>query len=127
MRARLTSASAALLLATAGPAAAAPLEPEACAALKSEREQLIAAGAKVDMQKGPEWAKENLAPERLGRIERLIAVEEQLSFRCDVLVTARPALKEPPKPAQPGKEAAATADRSGTASDIPLPKKKKQK
>ena len=104
---------AALLL--AAPAAlAAPLDPEACAALKTEHRDLVAAGAKSDMTRGPEWAKANLAPERLGKIERLIAVEEQLSFRCGEQLTARPQIKEPPKP-DPA---------AGVASPIPPPKRK---
>lgn len=103
---------AALLLA-APSAVAAPLEPQACAALKSEHESLLAGGAKSDMDRGPEWAKANLSPERLAKIERLIAVQEQLSFRCGELVTARPLIKEPPPPPA-----------GAAASNIPLPKRK---
>ncbi|MDQ8700746.1 hypothetical protein [Hyphomicrobium sp. LHD-15] len=90
---------AAVLLA-ASPAAAAPLDPQACTTLKSEYQSLVAAGAKSDKEKGPQWAKSNLQPDRLGAIERLITVEEQLSFRCGEVLTARPALKEQPKPPQ---------------------------
>jgi len=107
---------AALLLLLTPRALAAPLEPEACATLKSEHQSLVAAGAKSDMDRGPEWARANLSPERLGKIERLIAVQEQLSFRCgEQQLTARPAIKEPPP------EVATTA--AGT-SNIPLPKRK---
>jgi len=88
------------LVVTPPSALAAPLEPDACAILKTERQGLIADGVKTDMGKGPEWGKANLSPERLGKIERLIAVEEQLSFRCDELVTAKPQMKEAPKPAK---------------------------
>lgn len=109
---------AALLLLAAPPAMAAPLEPEACAALKSEHRSLVAAGAKSDMDRGPEWARANLSPERLGKIERLITVQEQLSFRCGEQLTARPAIKEPPP------EVGATAAGRGTSSNIPLPKRK---
>src|SRR5690606_2874631 len=112
MRTHRACLCAALVLA-ASPAAAAPLEPEACAALKAEHKTLVAEGAKSDMDRGPAWAKANLAPERLGKIERLIAVEEQLSFRCGELLTARPAMKEPPPEA-----------RKATVSGIPLPKRK---
>lgn len=123
---------------TAGPTAmavAAPLTPEACAALKQEYDGLVASGTKSDMDRGPDWAKANLAPERLGKIERLIAVEEQLSFRCGGdLLTARPIIKELPKPEPDtaskdgGKADGAQASmRDGTPSNIPPPKKKKQK
>lgn len=86
----------ALLLAAPG-AVAAPLAPDVCASLKTEYQGLVADGAKADMDRGPEWAKTNLTPERLGKIERLITVEEQLSFRCEELLTARPIIKEAPK------------------------------
>ncbi len=108
----------------------APLDPPACAALKTEYDGLVAAGAKADMDRGPEWAKTNLAPDRLGKIERLIAVEEQLSFRCSEQLTARPALKELPKPPaadQPGQAGAKVTSEArdgGTPSNIPPPKRK---
>ncbi|WP_171946458.1 hypothetical protein [Hyphomicrobium sp. CS1GBMeth3] len=102
----------AAMLSLATPTAlAAPLDPEACTALKTEHTSLVAAGAKSDMSRGPEWAKTNLAPDRLDKIKRLIAVEEQLSFRCGEQLTARPQIKELPKPA-------------GVASSIPPPIRK---
>lgn len=113
-------------------AVAAPLDPPACAALKTEYDELVAAGAKANMDRGPEWAKANLAPDRLGKIERLIAVEEQLSFRCGEQLTARPAIKELPKPPQaagadPDQGATklnGNAREGGTPSNIPPPKRK---
>lgn len=114
----------ALALLPAVSARAAPLEPAACASLKAEHESLVAAGAKADMARGPEWAKANLAPDRLGRIERLIAVEEQLSFRCGELFTARPIIKEPPKPPADAAGKAAASDATGGLSSIPPPRRK---
>jgi hypothetical protein len=99
MRIHLSYLLAAILVA-ALPAKAAPLDPQACNTLKSEYQGLVAAGAKNDMEKGPQWAKSNLQPDRMNAIERLIAVVEQLSFRCGELMTARPTLKEQPKPPQ---------------------------
>lgn len=101
----------------AAPVVAAPLDPETCAALKTEYQGLVSAGVKSDMDRGPEWAKANLDPDRLGRIERLIAVREQLSFRCGEQVTAQPAMKELPKPV-------VAASGKGAPSNIPLPKRK---
>jgi hypothetical protein len=130
----MSAATAALLVAAAACASteAAPLEPQACEALKTERMRLVADGAKADMDRGPEWAKANLAPDRLGKIERLIALDEQLSFRCGEQLTARPVLKEPPKPPQPDKPPAEkqAAKPAGDLMDglmpsaIPPPKKK---
>lgn len=104
------------------PGYAAPLEPEACSVLKTEFQGLVTDGTKADMERGPEWAKANLAPEKLSKIERLIAVEELLSFRCGEPVTARPLMKELPKP-QGGAAVASNGGR-GTMSRIPLPKRK---
>lgn len=117
----------AALLLGASPSAAAPLEPAACAALKTEYNDLVAGGSKQDMDRGPEWAKANLAPERLGKIERLIGIEEQLSFRCDSQKTARPVLKEQPKitPDKPDATGAKSAALGkGMPTNMPLPKRK---
>jgi hypothetical protein len=119
MRIDRTLLSAVLCVVTSH-AVAAPLDPEACATLKSEYDGLVAGGAKSDKDRGPEWAKANLAPDRLGKVERLITVGEQLSFRCGQQVTANPVIKELPKPegaseGPPGK---------GIPSNIPLPKRK---
>jgi hypothetical protein len=74
--------SAVALLLQAGAAAAASLDKEACDKLKAEQTQLEGAGARTNMANGPEWAKANLAPDKLGEIKRLIEVEELLMFRC---------------------------------------------
>lgn len=108
---------------------AAPLDQPACAALDKERGDLIASGLKTDMEKGPAWAKANLAAERLDKIQRLIAIEEQLSFRCDKLVTAPPQIKEPPKP-EPAKADASASKQGGDIfeglnfGNLPPPKRK---
>lgn len=112
MRILQTLLPAVLLLVLFQPAAAAPLDSDACATLRKEYEALVAAGAKADMSRGAEWAKTSLPPERLERIKRLIDAEEQLSFRCGEQLTARPQINEPPPPA--------TAVTSG----MPLPKRK---
>ena len=72
----------------AASAVAGPLEPQACASLKNEHDGLASAGAQSDMNRGPEWAKTNLAPDRLEKVERLIALKEQLTFRCGMALTA---------------------------------------
>ncbi len=65
---------------------------DACDALRTEQAGMVTAGIKTDMDKGPEWAKANMAPERLQQVARYIELEEQLSFRCRVL--AVPARKK---------------------------------
>jgi hypothetical protein len=79
---------AALMLAASvaapAPAAAVPLEPTACEELRGKLETLRSDGAAADMARGPDWARANLAPERLQRIGTLLEVEEQLNFRCGI-------------------------------------------
>lgn len=69
-----------------------PLAELQCKALKEEYDKLLYAGVKSDVERGAEWGKANLPRVRLELIQRLITVEEQLSFRCGELVTARPTL-----------------------------------
>jgi len=70
------------LLLSGSPAPAAPLDDAACERLKAEQAQLLLAGVRESMAQGPDWAKANLPASRLKEIERLIAVDEQLLFRC---------------------------------------------
>jgi hypothetical protein len=109
--------AAALLTAIAimplGEAAAARLDKDACEALKSEQARLIEGGTKADMERGPDWAKANLAPDRLKRIERLLEVEEGLAFRCP---QPRPA---PTEAEAKGEPAAAPARRSANGKTEP--------
>lgn len=72
-------AAAVVALAQAG---AAPLDADTCAKLRGEHSQLELAGVEQEMEKGPEWAKANLASDKLDRIRRFIELEEQLLFRC---------------------------------------------
>jgi hypothetical protein len=77
----ITLITAALLLQL--PAArATPLGKDGCAKLKTEQAELEKAGTRASMNKGPQWAKANLEPEKLEQIRRLLEVEEQLLFRC---------------------------------------------
>jgi hypothetical protein len=71
-----------LLLAWCGPAAAAALDQDACARLKTELLQLELAGTRTSMARGPDWAKANLAADKLQQIKRLMEIDEQILFRC---------------------------------------------
>lgn len=99
------SAALAAYVGGAGLAAAAQLDKEACNALRSEEAVLVTSGIKSDMDKGPEWGKTNLTPERLQQVARFIELEEQLSFRCRVL--ANPAKQK--RKGAPGKADAKAA------------------
>ena len=93
---------------------ATPLDQDACAKLKVERETLEQAGVRNNMAKGPQWAKANLPADKLDQIQRLIELEGQLLFRCSgqrlielpASVEADPAAAGPGEDAAEGKEAA---------------------
>jgi hypothetical protein len=76
---------------------AAPLDKDDCAKLKTEQSLLEQDGARGNMGRGPEWAKANLAPDKLEQIRRLIELDEQLLFRCQgkPLVNLREAVSQP--------------------------------
>ena len=110
------------------PADAARLAADACETLKAEQDQLAQSGVRDDMQRGPQWAKANLPAARLGRIKRLIEVEEQIAFRClrpRVAATPAPAAPAAAAPDQP-KPAVAAAPAEGEAAP-PAPRRGKKK
>jgi hypothetical protein len=92
---------------------AAPLDTDACAKLKLEREALEQAGVRGNMAKGPQWAKANLPADKLDQIQRLLDLEGQLLFRCSgqrlielpAGVEADPAAVVPSEDAAEGKAA----------------------
>jgi len=83
---------------------AAPLDKDECTKLKTEQSQLEQAGTRGGMGRGPEWAKANLAPEKLQQIRRLIEVDEQILFRCQGRPLVNLRETDPQLPAE-GKEA----------------------
>jgi hypothetical protein len=116
-----------LAAAFAGPLLAAPLEKEVCNSLREEHDQLVLAGAKADMERGPEWARANLAFNRIKQIERLIAVGEQLAFRCP---QPNPSLEraedvEPAAAAASAPAASESHKRTGSAKAVRAPRKDK--
>ena len=66
----------AALLLQGSAARAAQLDKDSCAKLKTEQAQLEQGGTRGSMGKGPEWAKINLAPDKLEQIRRLITFWE---------------------------------------------------
>jgi hypothetical protein len=68
--------------AVAGVVLAEPLAKEECDKLQMEQTALTASGVREHLGRGPEWGKANLSPAQLKSVERYIALEEQLSFRC---------------------------------------------
>lgn len=82
MRWCLAAAVLGLSLGVGGPATAEPLPQEHCDTLQAEQTGLTTAGIRAQMERGAEWGRANLSPEQLKLVERFIAVDEQLSFRC---------------------------------------------
>jgi hypothetical protein len=113
------------LAASSGGAWATSLDKSACHDLNIQLAAMVAAGARDDMERGPEWAKANLTPERLAHVERLIELEEQLEFRCGIshsrIVTREPATKRTQeKVVIPGPQKK-PAHKSSVATEAPAP------
>lgn len=82
-RACRTAAMFILVLFAASQAQAEPkIDKETCEQLKLEQAKFAASGIAADFERGPEWAKTNLSPDRLREIEHYIILEEQLKFGC---------------------------------------------
>ncbi len=106
-----------------GDVRAEPLDMATCGQLKGEQARMEHEGVRSSMAKGPEWAKANLAADKLAQIRRLIDLDEQLLFRCSSrnLVELPPDADADPAPAktdEEGKEAA-----PATKADAPPAKK----
>jgi hypothetical protein len=109
----------ALSVALSGPGARSePLDAATCGQLRGEQVRMEQSGVRASMEKGPQWAKANLAADKLDQIRRLMDVDEQLIFRCSSrnLVELPPeadADPAPPKTDKEDKEASSKADTPG--------------
>jgi hypothetical protein len=63
-------------------AIAEPLDKEACANLQIERKKLLTRDMQAALDQGPDWVKDHLNDEAIGRVRRFLSVEEQIQFRC---------------------------------------------
>jgi hypothetical protein len=127
--------------------AALPLAPEDCEKARAEQTNLEAVGVAADMAQGAEWARANLSPDRLKRVQRWIELQERVLFRCprpkppvpsgtardDNAPGTAPNLqvKKPqqkPKPVRPSATAAEPTPNSQSAAERPSkPQQKKPK
>jgi hypothetical protein len=90
-----------------------PLDAATCGQLKGEQVRMEQTGVRGNMEKGPVWAKSNLAADKLDQIRRLMDLDEQLLFRCSSrnLVELPPDADADPAPAkadEEGKDAASS-------------------
>ena len=115
---------AALALSDTG-ARAEPLDAATCGQLKGEQVRMEQGGVRGNMEKGPAWAKTNLAADKLDQIRRLIELDEQLLFRCSSrnLVELPPEADADPTPL-PGKADEEGKDTSAKAGTPPVPQNK---
>ena len=79
----------AVLLSVAAPfagtvaiAIAEPLDKESCANLQVERKKLLTREMQAALEHGPDWVKDHLDDESIGKVRRFLSVEEQIVFRC---------------------------------------------
>lgn len=117
-----------------------PLDAATCGLLKGEQVRMEQGGVRSSMDKGPAWAKSNLAADKLDQVRRLIELDEQLLFRCSARnlvelppdADADPAAKaddegKAPAPPKAGAPAAPTAkSKSGSAKNATAPAAKAQ-
>lgn len=80
-------AAALAILSWAGAASASPANGKAanakiCTELAAEQQSLIGLGVKRNMEKGADWARDNLPQGDLNMIQRFIDVSERIKFRC---------------------------------------------
>lgn len=104
-------------------ALAEPLPKEQCEALAAERALLEGGGASENITRGPEWGKVNMTAEQLNYVRRLIAVREDLLFRCrDHDVIGKPTLPSsaPADAPEPGRKPAVKSG-ARKAKDVPPP------
>lgn len=104
---------------SSGRAFAVPLDAPACLLLGQEQKSLEQAGITADMQQGPDWAKANLAQDRLERVKHYLEVKEKVLFRCPSLVIAVIAATTPD--AADGDATVAAGDDDGSAAIEQVP------
>jgi hypothetical protein len=82
-------------------AVAEPLDRESCASLQIERKKLLTREMQAALEHGPDWVKDHLDDESIGKVRRFLSVEEQIVFRCRGGGVAKvPATETPPEDAK---------------------------
>lgn len=97
--------------------------PDKCAQLMVEQTHYKERGVVDDMNKGADWGKANLSPERLREIRDYLALEEELKFGCREATL----LIDPKSLVDPAARAAAPAGAAGAATGVGDPAAKPKK
>jgi hypothetical protein len=103
------------------PALSKPLEQEACAQLKSQRDTLAATGLGDVVRQRPTERRADMTPERAKQVRTLINLDGQLRFRCGIDLLL-PTLKP-----DPVEEFVDAGDTATSARPAPRPPAKKPK
>jgi hypothetical protein len=94
-----------------GPMAVAePLDKEQCAKLQVERKKLLNADMQAALDRGPDWVKNHLTEEAIGRVRHFLHVEEEIQFRCRGGGVVRPKPVSVPLPDRKPKLESATGE-----------------
>ncbi|MGE3067083.1 MAG: hypothetical protein AB7K67_15985 [Hyphomicrobiaceae bacterium] len=92
------------------PARAAPLDDKTCEALRKQQAETASSEARRNMSRGAAWAKDNLPPDKIAQVLKLIELDEKVAFRCPIKQAAKPKPKaENGKPNGNGKAGAGKA------------------
>ena len=81
-RFRLISTAAIVLAPLPAFATQPKLDTETCNQLRLEHMKYVASGAADELQRGPEWGKNNLAQDKLRDLELFMQLDEQIKFGC---------------------------------------------
>jgi hypothetical protein len=90
-------------------ALAEPLDKESCANLQIERKKLLTREMQAALEHGPDWVKDHLDDESIGKVRRFLSVEEQIVFRCRGGGVAKFPAKAPETPSEGAGDARNTA------------------
>jgi hypothetical protein len=78
----LTSIAIAVIVSSPAHATEPKIDAETCNQLRLEHMKYVESGAAADVQRGAEWGKVNLSPEKLRDLELFIQLDEQIKFGC---------------------------------------------
>ncbi|ODR95371.1 hypothetical protein AUC69_02330 [Methyloceanibacter superfactus] len=113
-------------------ARAEPLDPDACRALKAERQSLLTGEVKAALARGPDWVKDHLhSTEEIEQVRQYLQVEAKVAFRCrtDGVVMPKPKPvplpdRKPPVPKLQVAESTPSQVLAGAAANSLLPLRK---
>lgn len=99
-----------------------------CDELRTQAAALEAAGIKIDLARGPDWAKQNLTEDRIKLVLSYIDLAERVMFRCAPPVPPEPVPPVPERVVRPDGATGGVAQIGPTKEKVrripPLPQRK---